>query len=183
VGPSSCSEQRTGDVLNIFGFVSALRSPFDDIIDPESAYEVTYTYEQFICNDHGNWNDSNNYTNNWYANYSSGIIRIYLDDTPDADYSDPNTFKDGTMLLEAMYDSLLLGTVPSLVGQFHFTGGTLFDRVSRNGVGYIGHNIGAYWCYAPIDIWLLGYVGTTHSTIDIYVPYPSSWGEIKSIYK
>ena len=171
VGPRGCQPE-DGTMLFIFGHVAELRAPFEDILPTEGAYEVTYVVDQFTCDGVGNWDDDFG-RGGWMAEYRNGFIRIYLDDTPESDFSAPITFRDGVLLIEAQYSILLLGMIPSHIGMLKFTGGTLFSLVSDNESGYYGENIGSYWCCIPDDIRQIGYVAKSFGTIDVHVPVPT----------
>ena len=71
---------------------------------------------------------------------------------------------------------------------FQFTGGTLFNRVSQFGVGFIGVNTGNFsvsTMFVPQTQRNQGYFGMSDTKLDVTQPVAtesSTWGRIKNLY-
>jgi hypothetical protein len=175
---------RMGDSLWIVGSVAEFNAPFTGMVPMDAGHEATFSFDGFVCTESGMWDDIPR-AGGWYATFEGGTLKIYLDDTPDADFSNPATFRDGELLLEAQTFSLTLGTEPPHYAWFYFTGGSLFHVVSKDGVGYRAENPGTI-AAAPPAMRDLGYVGESHSSVNVLLPVPTeetSWGKIKMLYE
>jgi hypothetical protein len=128
----------------IVGPVSEFRAPFDPILPGDGLFEVTYSFDG-LAYDFGAWVEDFQCTAYALLVYNGGTFRVYLDDTPDADFNNPATFRDGVLLLEATSSVAIgLATLVNLCpwdnlsthdARFQFTGGTWFDRASDSGTG------------------------------------------------
>ncbi len=180
------------DSLWIFGSVAEVHAPFDDLV-PAGPYELTYVFEQYACvwSVHG---EDLICSVTDIAIFDLGSIRVYLDTSPDADFADPATFRDGERVLVATAHPLQLFTELHCVNGrryvqravMQFVGGTWFARVSRNGVGFTGGNFGEFWGDIPAGLRALGYIGQSESHVDILVPTAvtsTTWGRIKALYR
>jgi hypothetical protein len=173
-----------GDSLWIVGRVAEFNAPFTGLVPMDGSHEATFAFDGFVCTEDGMW-DSDYGTGGWFATFPGGTLKIYLDDTPDADFSDPSTFRDGELLLEAQAFWLILGTEPPHYAWFTFTGGSLFSVVSKNGAGYRAENPGTFGS-APAPMQDLGYLAESISTVHVHVPVPTeetTWGRIKTLYE
>ena len=173
-----------GDMLTIVGKVVVFNDPFADL-DPNAAgIEYTYVMTDLIS-------QGTTFTSYYLTNYSGGVFRIYEDSSPDADFVDMATFQDGTMILEGAFSGFRITTNSSTGTQnadFQFTGGTLFNRVSQFGVGFIGVNTGNFsvsTMFVPQTQRNQGYFGMSDTKLDVTQPVAtesSTWGRIKNLY-
>lgn len=177
---------REGDPLWIVGPVLELHAPFEDVLPPAGPYEVTYAFTDLVCTATGMWDDLDHNKGGWFAEFGGGKFRVYLDESPDADFANPATFQDGELLVEAQSMWFVLGTEPTQLGYFRFTGGSLFDRVSKDGVGYIAENLGSIDGDVPAALEAFGYGARSSGAIDVHVPVPveeTTWGQVKALYR
>jgi hypothetical protein len=180
------------DSLWIFGTVSDVNAPFEDLVPP-GPHELTYVFESYACFWAAHGGDQTcSFTE--FAFFDLGRIRVYLDLSPDADFADPATFRDGQLVLTANAFPLQLYTENHCVTGIRyvqqafmtFLGGAWFSRVSQNGVGFVAGNIGEFRGDIPPALAALGYIGQSNSFIDIIVPnatVPTTWGRIKALYR
>ena len=182
-----------GDPLSIFGSVSEVNEPFTDLLPIAGSYELTYAFRGFTCTFFG-WGEDLVCTSLYNAWFDEGRISFFLDLTPDADFADPATFLDGELVLDAKAERLdlwflsdcMYGTEFGQRSDLQWTGGGWFDRVSSNGVGYAGENLGRFDGDIPDPIRSAGYVGRSMSRIDIFKPVataPITWGRVKALYR
>ncbi len=180
------------DSLWIFGTVAQVNEPFVDLVPP-GPHELTYVFGTYACvwATHGGDLDC---TVSELAFFDLGSIRVYLDDSPDADLANPATFRDGQLVLVAtafplqlfMENSCVTGIRYVQRAILQFVGGAWFPRVSRNGVGFAGGNLGEFRGDVPAGVAALGYVGQSRSVVDIVVPTAvetTTWGRIKALYR
>ena len=180
------------DSLWIYGTVADVNAPFDDLL-PAGPYELTYVFESYACSWASHGEDQECVTAE-FAFFDLGRIRVYLDTSPDAEFASPATFRDGQLVLTASAFPLQLYTeINCLTGQHFvqqavitFTGGAWFSRVSHNGVGFLGRNVGEFRGDIPTGLEALGYIGQSVSAIDV-VPTTAveatTWGRIKAMYR
>jgi hypothetical protein len=180
------------DSLCIFGSVARVGAPFDDLV-PAGPHELTYVFESYACvfARHGTDFEC---SNSEIAVFAGGSIRVYLDSTPDADFADPATFRDGELVLDARSDPMLLLMEDHCVtgreymqrAFVEFVGGAWLPRVSKDGVGFAGANIGEFRGDIPADVRALGYVGQSQGRIDVETPTAveaTTWGRVKALYR
>ena len=180
------------DSLWIYGTVGDINAPFEDLV-PAAPYEFTYVFDGYFCiwSTHGGDLEC---SVTELAFFDFGQISIYLDLSPDADFADVDTFRDGQLVLRADAHPLQLFTENHCVTGIRyvqraimtFVGGAWFDRVSKDGEGYIAGNEGEFRGDIPDPIKALGYVGQSTSVINIVVPNavePTTWGRIKAMYR
>ena len=180
------------DSLWIYGSVSAVNAPFVDLI-PVGPYELTYVFDSYACiwASHGG---DQTCTLAELAFFDLGSIRVFLDTTPDADFANPASFRDGQQVLVAnayplqlfMENDCVTGIRYVQQAVMQFRGGAWFSRVSQNGVGFIAGNQGEFRGDVPAGLIALGYVGQSHSKVDIVVPNAvasTTWGRIKALYR
>lgn len=179
------------DSLWIFGTVADVNAPFDDLL-PVGPYELTYVFDSYSCVWSTFGQDGCSVTA--YAFFDFGSLRVYLDLSPDADFANAATFRDGTLMLEATAHPLQLFTEDHCVtgrrfvqrAVMRFVGGAWFSHVSQNGDGFVAGNIGEFQGDIPAALTALGYVGQSASVVDIIVPNSveaTTWGRIKAMYR
>ncbi len=180
------------DSLWMFGTVTDVNAPFEDLL-PAEPYEITYVFEHYACiwAVHG---EDLVCSVTEIAIFDLGVIRVYLDTTPDADFANPATFRDGELALSATAHPLQLFTELHCVNGrryeqraiMTFVGGAWFPRVSLNGVGFVAGNDGEFRGDIPAPMTALGYVGQSASVINIVEPTavePTTWGRVKALYR
>ncbi len=173
-----------GDVLTIVGKVVDFNDPFADL-DPNAA-GVEYTYIMT-----GMVSQGTVLSGFYKTNYTGGTFRIYQDTSADADFANPATFQDGTLILEGAFSGFHVWTVGiggTQNSDFQFTGGSLFSRVSQSGVGFIGVDTGDFTVsstYVPLAQRNQGYFARSDTKLDVTQPVAtesSTWGRIKNLY-
>ncbi len=173
-----------GDSLIVVGFVQGFDGPLADL-NARPRPQFTYVLSGLDCTEQGMWDDFIHDMGGWYAEFTDGYLRVYADDDTDGQCDDRRTFSDGTMIFEAVCTNVILG-VPLPMADLRFTGGTLFDRVSRDGIGYAGTLEGLLRLYViPEELWELGYRGVMESTVMVSFPVPvqaTTWGRLKTLY-
>ena len=180
------------DTLWIYGSVAQVNAPFDDLV-PAGAHELTYVFDSYLCTWATHGDDLECITAE-LAIFNFGRLSVYLDETPDATFASPATFSDGQLVLRAdAYPLQLFMETHCVSGVRYvqrailtFTGGAWFDRVSKNGEGYLGANQGQFRGDISDALKALGYIGQSTSTIDVLVPNavePTTWGRIKAMYR
>ena len=180
------------DSLWIYGSVGSVNAPFDDLV-PAGPHGLTYVFDGYYCiwATHGGDLES---SLTELAFFDFGRISVYLDLSPDADFSNRATFTDGQLVLQADAHPLQLFTENHCVTGIRyvqraimtFTGGAWFDRVSQNGKGFVAGNEGEFRGEIPAPLQALGYIGQSTSVINIVVPNavtPTTWGRIKAMYR
>lgn len=174
-----------GDMLTIVGKVVDFNDPFADLNPNAAGIEYTYIMTGMVSQ--GTLPPNPQYV----TNYTGGTFRIYEDNTPDADFANQATFTDGTMILEgafAGFRTTTISTTGSQNSDFQFTGGTLFNRVSQGGVGFLGIDTGSFsvhTMFVPLAQRNQGYFGMSDTKLDVQPPVatePTTWGRIKSQY-
>ncbi len=181
----------SGDVLTIVGHVVAFDEPFDDLDANDPAVEYTYVYSGLTSG--GTAVSGSGLTAVYDTDYAGGILRVYADPAMNSDFANPSTFADGEMILELSLSNfhtttLAINCSGNQSGSFHFTGGTLFSRVSAGGVGFDGVFTGLFSVCTnliPSAQQAQGYFGLSDTKLDIDPPVPTerkSWGRIKSLY-
>lgn len=180
------------DSLWIFGTVDQVNAPFDDLLPP-GAHEVTYVFESYTCVWSAHGEDLVCSTTD-IAIFDLGRIRVYVDTSPDADFANSDTFRDGQLVLTADAFPLQLFTEAHCANGVRFVqrayvrflGGAWFARVSRNGLGFVANNVGEFRGDVPAGLRALGYIGQSASIIDVVVPTaiePTTWGRVKAMYR
>ena len=179
------------DSLWIFGSVADVNAPFDALLPP-GAYELTYVFDSYACV----WSSlgTDGCSNTAFAFFDLGSLRVYLDTTPDADFTRPATFRDGTLVLLAtahplqlfMEDHCVTGERFVQRTVMYFVGGAWFAHVSQNGTGFVAGNLGEFRGDIPAGLAALGYVGQSTSVVNILVPNSveaTTWGRVKALYR
>lgn len=189
-----------GAPLFIFGMVSHLGAPFTDLL-PAGSYEITCVLEGGTCGGYGMWDDLP-CSGGMDAPFYGGTMSIYLDPTPDADFMDFNSFRDGEMVLQAQtqvtsvtdddpYENCpMVDDRPDVRTWFLFSGGSWFHRVdsgsgAMSGLGE-GEIPGHYPDNVPPALQAMGYTLRIDGTMDIFGPTavkPTTWGHVKSLYR
>jgi hypothetical protein len=181
-----------GDNLGVVGKVAAFQAPFADLNAADPGLEFTYRMRDLTVVGTAIWDDFEHNEGGIGIEYSSGVLEIYRDTTPDADFANTGTFADGEMILSASITSFWLilysSYLPAQSAALEFTGGTLFDRVSENGVGFTGTNQGDFRMFegdVPASLVALGYNARSETTINIDDRVPvetTTWGRLKATY-
>jgi hypothetical protein len=187
--------QALGAPLTLVGRVAAVGRPFDDLLPP-GAYELTYVFEGSTCVEVGNFDDL--CSGGEYAVFRGGTVTIYLDTTPDADFTSLSTFRDGDLTLIAEMSFMYVAKDdpfeacpwmpdnPDVPSWFTFVGGIWFDRVSNNGDGFEAAHKGELYFDVPPELQPLGYVCGIDGVVDIDGPVviqSSTWGAVKALYR
>jgi len=177
------------DTLCIVGFVADFNEPFDDLDPNDPTREYTYVYKGLISQ--GTVVSGGGSFTFYDTDYSGGVLEIYCDPAQNADYADKSTFQDGDMILAAGLSDFRISTQSfncsgSQNANLVFTGGSLFNRVSDDGVGFDGVITGAFSvCASAVhaDRQAEGYFGLSDTKVDVSPPVPTedrSWGSIKN---
>jgi hypothetical protein len=180
-----------GDNLLILGKIAAFQAPFEDLNPADPELEFTYRMRNLTVAVTGIWDDFTHHESGIYVEYTGGVLEIYRDTSPDADYVDPGTFADGEMILSASMtwlDLILYSSqTPPQDGGLVFTGGTLFNRVSEAGVGFTANNEGNFAMnpdVIPDNLEELGSNAMSQTVININPGVPvrsTTWGRIKAL--
>jgi hypothetical protein len=184
-----------GSPFTLVGRVATVGAPFEDLL-PVGSYEITYVFEGSSCTQAGLW-DNIPCSGGLFATYQGGTVAFYLDATPDADFTNPATFRDGEAVLLAQSSYLYVldddpGACVQLPNQsdvntfFTFTGGTWFSRVSDNGNGLEGASTGELDDNVPTPLAAQGYIFRVDGTVDVYGPVATeatTWGRVKAMYR
>ena len=180
------------DTLWVYGSVAQVNAPFTDLV-PAGPHEFTYVFDSYLCTFAAHGEDLECITAE-VAVFNFGRLSIYLDATPDANFANAASFYDGELVLRADAYPLQLFMETHCVNGVRyvqrtvltFTGGTWFDRVSKDGKSYLGANQGEFRGDISDALKALGYVGQSTSVIDIIVPNAveaTTWGRIKAMYR
>ena len=183
----------------VVGTLELAGPPLEDVVTTEPGTEITYAITGLAYLGSWVWDGGPpGGSLEWggtFHEFSDGYFRLYADDAPDHDFSDPSTFQDGDLLLEARVPSYKFWSgagypcpqcYPEHFGDVEFTGGLLFHRVSRDGVGYRGNMVQTSFGEAPLDSLLLpGTSYPTHGRLGLSIPVPvreTTWGKIKQLF-
>lgn len=173
-----------GDMLTVVGMVVAFNDPFADLDPDVPGIEYTYIMTGMVS-------QGTVLAGTYNTNYAGGTFRIYEDTTPDADFGNLASFQDGALILEGAFSGFhtaTRNTTGSQNADFQFTGGTLFNRVSQSGVGFIGVNTGNFSVsdtFVPVTQRDQGYFAKSDTKLDVTQPVAtesSTWGRIKNQY-
>jgi len=178
----------------ILGTVSDAGPPIEGIATGDPGVEITYVLDGMSNPNVGFWDSTDLSYGGMIYIFQSGSFRLYSDNSPDRDFSDPATFQDGQLLLEGTLSDYEIGSsgypclecVPAHWGWVDFTDGDLFSLVSRNGAGYRGWIEQTSLGDAPLDSLISpGRSFPTHGWLTLYVPVATletTWGRIKRLY-
>jgi hypothetical protein len=183
----------------IFGIVSGVNAPFSDLL-PAPPYELTFVYENAVLVERGNYDGD--CSGGSYSTYQGGTLSIYLDTTPDADFTNTATFRDGDLVLAITQQwpmwvagddpqescPMVEKDNPDLQGAFVCSGGSWLFRVISDGKGFVSNFYGEDDRYdiVPAPIEAAGFIDRIHGSIDIVAPVatqPATWGYVKSLYR
>lgn len=199
IGPNAgfpfFGEAEIGVPLTLVGKVAAVAEPFDDLIPP-GVHELTYVYSGSTCVRTGIAEDLV-CVGSYFGDFENGTFALYLDVTPDADFSDIATFGDGDLVLIGQPCNTMVANfdptgcpqrpeAPDVVAGFTFIGGSWFGRVSNNGIGFSGFSQGELDDNIPAELKALGYSLRVDGIVDIYAPLavtPMTWGAVKALYR
>lgn len=174
-----------GDEAWIVGPVEEFSSYFGDLSDPGGNIEFTYAFDDLVVRSVVVWDDFDNGLSGWWVYPEGGVLRIYRDETPDRTFADPNSFRDGELLLEAEISNMSFGSSRHQA-DLEFTGGTLFSLVSSGGVGFTGRNPGSYETLPGNDPLPAFYVARSSSIVEIDLPIQTTsgtWGRLRKLYR
>jgi len=187
-----------GAPLWIVGTVQSFGAPISGLAPPAGTYEATYVIEGLSCTSNMHWDNPSSGTGGMGSCFEGGFLRIYVDETPDANPVNASTYRDGELVLEAsVQGQFCLSTSnvaylcpyvePTETGSFVFTGGSWFSHLSDgNGQGDTARNEGCFWENISAALRQLGYVGQSEGVIDIQGPISTekaTWGKIKALYR
>lgn len=182
-----------GDWLTIVGPVSAFRAPFADLDTATPGVEYTYRMSGLTMVQWSLWDDFEHNEGGYGLQYEGGLLEIFRDTTPDANFNDPATFADGELLLTGTIPSFALvfwsSYVPPQSAAVQFTGGSLFARVSEHGVGTTAFNSGNFVfnrSSLPAGILQAGYFARSQTKLDVELPVPvqpTTWSGIKALFR
>ena len=194
LGFPSFVEATSGTPLSWVGRVSNVGKPFDDLVP--LGYELTYAFEGSKCTVAGSWDDAP-CGRSAYGYFEGGTLTIYLDASPDADFTNLSTFHDGDAVLIAETsvihmtddDPYLLcpnrPDDPDASAFLHVVGGSWFDRASQDGHGFYGASWGEVDQSVPPRLLIMGYAFRADGVIDLYstvATTPTTWGAVKALY-
>jgi len=185
-----------GDPLVIYARVASCNAPFTDLL-PAPPYEITCVFTGSTCTGWGMWDDLP-CAGGIFGWFEGGTLAFYLDTTPDADFTSPQTFLDGELVLLAT--TALISVLdaepqqacpprendPDMVTYLSFLGGTWFPRVSDHGTGLAGNGAGELDDVVPAVLTALGYIFRVDGTFDVYGPVATkqtTWGAVKAMYR
>ncbi len=186
-----------GDVLCIVGEVAQFNCPFDDLDAMDPGKEYTWVIKNATSLGTVTSGDGMFYF--FYdTNYSGGTFEVYCDDTPDADLSNKASYQDGDMIVSGAFSTLYTHTNSifgsdcggNIGGEFIFTGGSLYNRVSDGGGGFDGTLGDGLFAVCSsivnadgVDRGALGYFGCGEPKLDVNPALPvepTTWGAIKN---
>jgi hypothetical protein len=181
--------------LTLAGRVARVGRPFDDLL-PSGAYELTYVFEGSALFGAGDWDGE--CSGGVFAVFEGGTVSIYLDPTPDADFGNLATFRDGDVVLLALSSHIWvrnndpqaacpwLPDEPDISAVMQFVEGLWFDRVSNHGEGFEASSHGELDGNVSQELKALGFVFRADGTVDINGPVPvtpATWGAVKALYR
>lgn len=195
IGPEQPFPQ-PGDPLTWVGRVAGVGPVFDNLLPP-GVYELTYVFDGSTCVEAGMFDDFVCMAGGPFAVFHGGTVAVYLDTTPDADFSNLATLQDGDLVLIADMYSILVAEDdpyppcadrPDVTSYFTFVGGIWFDRVSSHGVGFeaVSHGEMLPYYVLPPELQALGFVFGADGVVDVYGPVPTkqtTWGAVKALYR
>jgi hypothetical protein len=180
----------------ILGTVSDAGPPLDGIVTDDPGREITYILDGMSDPGEWLWDSQDGEYGGYGYEFQDGSFRLYSDNTPDRDFSNPATFQDGQLLLEGTLSEYVVYAgsdypcpqcFPGHFGWVDFTGGDLFALVSQDGVGYRGWIEQTSLGEAPLDSLITpGRSFPTHGSMTLYVPVATvetTWGRIKARYR
>ena len=185
-----------GTNLTWVGRVSHVGEPFDDGLVPVGT-EVTYVFQGSTCVLAENWEDDP-CGNGVVAYYQNGTLTIYLDPTPDADFTNLASFSDGDVALSlhtftiqiADDDPYLLcpprGDDVDIIATIQVTGGLWADLVSTDTRGFYGSAFGEVDPSIPPHLDFMGYAFRAGGAINLsstVATKSTTWGGVKALYR
>jgi len=190
LGPMGEWTYPLGEHLLLYGAVAriSLNTDFPD------SFEYTYTFDNLISSSTLLWDDFTCQCGGQGNIFTGGILSLYQDETPDANCKQPNTYRDGALLLQATTDEYhsLWGECwwPDCPVYSHaylvFNGGSIIGLVPIN-FGLKGASlILDYDQEVDSELRGLGIFATTTGTAvtNSHVAVePTTWGRVKRLYK
>lgn len=175
---------QAGAVLTIRGVIDRFFDPFLDL-DP-AATEYSFVFRDLVSL------GSINFGGIILTNYAGGFFEVYEDPSNNADFANPGTFTDGTLVLNGFLDNFYVQQFQGPGGwsgtyqvDFEFTGpvgGPLYDRVEQ----CYGTSGGGWSDSAPIIP--AGYTVQVDGHMNIEDCRPTSaeeatWGGVKALFR
>lgn len=183
-----------GDPLTFMGLVATVNAPFVDLL-PGGIYEITYLLQDATCAIASDQYGPPPCDDHKWAGFYGGSLSIYLDTTPDADFTNAATFTDGELVLLMENLAVLVmdvddpgplcsGNYFDLFMGFDFTGGSWFSRVDN--VFLESLFAGEIDGQVPPALQALGFTFRGDGHIDIHQNLATkqvTWGQVKSLYR
>jgi hypothetical protein len=190
--PVDAVEPIYGNGIAIEGVISEVGEFFVDLL-PAGPYEITYVFAGATCisPSSGIYPPCPPYA---WGLFTDGTLSVFLDTTPDADFTSGDTFTDGELVLFAnqvehrIWDQDPIGQCPGAedwTSGFSFTGGSWYPRISNP--PFLGRLRGEIDGNVPAGLTALGFTFNVQ-TAEIDLSYnvatrPVTWGQVKSLYR
>ena len=180
------STPHPGDSLFACGRVTNASGDLMHIL--ASGTEFTYTIEGATVSGIGFWDSQDGHHGGTVIEWAGGWLHVWGDTTSNATYAHPATFRGNTHILAAPISRFwFLNGVPENALQIdgQFAEGVELPRVSADGVGYPFQASGDMLQVSDSGLLALGYAGTLHLTLQVFIPdpvEPATWGRIKALY-
>lgn len=186
-----------GTPLLIAGTVTTVQAPFADLL-PGGVFEMTFVFEGATCTGGGMWDDLTCQRGGTFMTFGGGTMSMFLDATPDADFTDLDSFRDGELVLQAgiqlidITDDDPIGFCPTedypdVRMLLSFIGGSWYHRVAPGTVSFgEGEIPGPYPDMIPEALRAIGYVLRVDGNLDVFGPVatkPTTWGRVKAMYR
>jgi hypothetical protein len=176
--------------IEIVGLISEEKTPIQGLPLAQPGVEVTFSITDMEFVTAILWDSEDLEYGGLSYEFAAGWFRVYSDDSPDADPSNPTTFRDGEVLLEGIVRSYYTGLQDCYYcpgendGFVEFTGGSLFSEVSEEGVGY--QAVFTHYPTAAPDSLSSGYQYQGDGHLTLYIPVstnPATWGQLKARFR
>jgi hypothetical protein len=181
-----------GDLIAMEGTIQGVNGFFEDLL-PSGPYELTYVFAGTTCiSSSPAWPDCGR--GSWGL-FVGGLLWVYLDMTPDADFTNGETFTDGELVLVANQvehrvtdtdGGAVCSNSDDWTSQFFFYDGTWFPRISDPQMmrASLGAEIDGD---VPAGLAAVGFTFHVQSG-DIAFEHivavePTTWGRVKSLYR
>jgi hypothetical protein len=187
-----------GSPAVILAVVSDVGAPFTGLL-PAGAHELTLVLDNATFASMGYFDGD--CSGGPLAAYEGGVLSLYLDVSPDADFTNPPTFRDGELVIHGGIEFFWFAESdpgescyghpddPDIYALFDIVGGSWFPGVGGGNAPYgvfkgelTGHNPDN----VPDELKALGYVLRIDGVMDIFAPVatqPTTWGRVKAMYR